>query len=67
LSGGDLDHEVPILQVLVQHVGGGDSSSRQSLQPADLAGELMDRHQAALERRLSQSQNNAHSVGLLMT
>ncbi len=48
--------------LLVQHVGGGDSSSRQSLQAADPARELMDRLQAELERRLGKSRNNAHSV-----
>jgi hypothetical protein len=65
LSGGGLDDEDPIMQLLVQHVGGGDSSSRQSLQAAGPAGELMDRLQSELERRLSKSQNNAHSVGLV--
>jgi hypothetical protein len=63
LSGGSLDHEDPILQLLA--CSACRSSSRQSLQAADPARELMDRLQAELERRLSKSQNNAHSVGLV--
>ena len=51
--------------LLVQHVGGGDSSSRQSLQAADPARELMDRLQAELEPRLSKNRNNANAVGLV--
>jgi hypothetical protein len=51
--------------LLVQHVGGGDSSSRRSLEAADPAGELMDCLQAELEWRLSKSQNNGHSFGLV--
>jgi hypothetical protein len=46
---GGLDHEDPIMQLLVQHAGGGDSSSGQSLQATGPTGDLMDRLQTNLE------------------
>jgi hypothetical protein len=53
-----------VASVTGQHIAGGDSSSRQSLQAAGPAGQLMIRLQAKRER-LHKSRKLAHDVGLV--